>query len=498
MEIIPMIIYTILFLLFFVPPILGKKPLTFYLSQSKYPKGIVQSSVFLKINRAISYSWAFTFVVAFVLVQLRYSPYSTTNLLVSNGLAFFAQLLIGISLSLYIPSYFFRQKESKIKFLSLKDTFEAMPYGLNREYAKGVDVIVQFELSGEEAQISHLIIKNQKCTYVYEASENPTVTVKSDSKLWLDISNGDVDSVEAYINKKYEMFGDASVMLKFNEMFDKSAKRDTISDRVQDYQYKSLKNKTIKNIVVFDGGARNKKLSKTTFMVDNFIRGAKSAGANVEEYKLAKLDIHECDGCYMCWTKTPGECVHKDTMSELREKYRSADLVVFASPLYIFNVTGIMKTFMDRLLPILQPYMLLDDKDGHISHPDRYPELGEQGFVVFSASGFPDVDNNFDGLKGMYRAWDSHNENSHLMGEFFLPAAEMLPQPVYKSRKDLVAESCFKAGVQVVKEGKIDYDFMSSVSNPRVSSKVFQHQADSFWRSLDGKKSYLREIIKFK
>jgi len=69
-----------------------------------------------------------------------------------------------------------------------------------------------------------------------------------------------------------------------------------------------------------------------------------------------------------------------------------ADLVIFASPLYIFNVTGIMKTFMDRLLPILKPYMLIDKKDGHISHPDRYPELGEQGFVVFSAAGFPDVD----------------------------------------------------------------------------------------------------------
>ena len=155
-----------------------------------------------------------------------------------------------------------------------------------------------------------------------------------------------------------------------------------------------------------------------------------------------------------------------------------------------------MKTFMDRLLPVLQPYMLLDEKDGHITHPDRYPELGEQGFVVFSASGFPDVDNNFDGLKGMYRAWDTHNENSHLMGEFFLPAAEMLPQPVYKNRRDLVEKSCFEAGVQVVKESKIDFKYMSDVSNPRVTSKTFQHQADIFWETLDGKKSYLREIIK--
>ena len=90
------------------------------------------------------------------------------------------------------------------------------------------------------------------------------------------------------------------------------------------------------------------------------------------------------------------------------------------------------------------------------------------------------MDNNFDGLKGMYRAWDSHNENTHLMGEFFLTAAEMLPQPVYKSRRDKVEKSCFDAGVQVVTDGKIDYKYMSAVSNPRVDNKIFQNQADNF------------------
>ena len=292
------------------------------------------------------------------------------------------------------------------------------------------------------------------------------------------------------------MIGNAFIMLDFDKLFDKSATIESIKDRVQDYEYTSFEPKKIKNIVVFDGGARNKKFSKTTLMVDKFVEGASSAGAIVEEFKLSKLDIHHCDGCYMCWTKTAGECVHKDAMTELREKYRNADLVIFASPLYIFNVTGIMKTFMDRLLPILKPYMLLDEKDGHISHPDRFPELGEQGFVVFSASGFPDVDGNFDGLKGMYRAWDSHNENTHLMGEFFLTASEMLPQPVYKDRRDTVEKACFNAGVQVVNEGKIDYKFMSAVSNPRVTHKSFQNLADSFWSRLDGKKAYFREMIK--
>ncbi len=434
--------------------------------------------------------------MAFVLVQIEYSPYSATNMMISNAMAFLPQIIIGIPASIYLPIWFMKKPSSKLRFDSLKDAFSAMPYGLNKEFAKDIDVVVQFILSGDEAQESYLIIKNQKCEYLKGIYENPTVTIKSDSKIWLDITNGDIDGANAYIDKKYDMEGDASVMLNFDKLFDTSAKLETTQDRPQDYDYKTITSKKIKNIVIFDGGARNKKLSKTTLMVDKFIEGAKSAGANVEEFKLSKLDIHSCDGCFMCWTKIPGECVHKDIMTQLREKYRSADLVIFASPLYIFNVTGIMKTFMDRLLPTLKPYMLIDEKDGHISHPDRYPELGEQGFVVFSAAGFPDVDGNFDGLKGMYRAWDSHNENTHLLGEFFLTAAEMLPHTVYKKRRDAVEKACFDAGVQVVNDGKIDYKYMSTVSNPTVDNKTFQNQADNFWASLDGKKSYMKEVPK--
>ncbi len=496
MELIPMTIYTVLFVVAIALPLLGKKPFTYYVSKGAYPKAISQSDVFLRINNIISFIWAGIFATAFVLVQIRYSPYSADNMLISNAMAFLPQFIIGIPVSIYFPVWYLKQPNSKIRFDSMKDAFSAMPYGINKEFAQGVDVVVQFELSGDEAGESYIIIKDQKCTHTIGRHENPTATIQADSKLWLDITNGDVDGTYAFLNKQYKLSGDGSIMLNFEKIFDTRAKFETIANRPQDYDYKTISSKQIKNIVVFDGGARAKKFSKTTLMVDKFVAGAKSAGANVEEFKLSKLDIHRCDGCYMCWTKTPGQCVHKDIMTELREKYRKADLVVFASPLYIFNVTGTMKTFMDRLLPLIQPYMLIDEKNGHISHPDRFPQHGEQGFVVFSASGFPDIDNNFDGLKGMYRAWDSHNENSNMMGEFFLPAAEVIVQPVYKSRREIVQNACFDAGVQAVKEGKIDYKYMSAVSNPQVNNKTFQNQANLFWATLDGKSPYTKEVPK--
>ena len=180
-------------------------------------------------------------------------------------------------------------------------------------------------------------------------------------------------------------------------------------------------------------------------------------------------------------------------MPELLEKYISADLVVFASPLYIFNVTGIFKTFMDRLLPLMKPYMLISE-DGHILHPDRYPEQGEQGFVVFSAAGFPEVGGNFDGLTGMYRAWDSHAENTHLMGEFLMTAAEIITQPVYANRKQRIAHACEVAGKQIIEQGYIDTELMQLVQDPTISIDTFKDQANAFWENLDGQKAYKSEV----
>lgn len=92
-----------------------------------------------------------------------------------------------------------------------------------------------------------------------------------------------------------------------------------------------------------------------------------------------------------------------------------------------------MKTFLDRMLPNMKPYMLL--KDGMTMHPHRYDD-NEQGMIIFSAGGFPEVEGNFDGVKGIFRGMSHHYEMSTLMAEFYLPAAELIAQPIYKKKKN--------------------------------------------------------------
>jgi hypothetical protein len=181
-------------------------------------------------------------------------------------------------------------------------------------------------------------------------------------------------------------------------------------------------------------------------------------------------------------------CTVKDDMTELLKKLRMADLLIMASPLFVYSVTGIMKNFLDRLIPIKLPYMQIHDQVTH--HPHRYADDRQQGFVVFSAAGFPEVTHNFDGLKALFRCLSRHSDKSFLMGEFFLPASELLAQPVYGERRERVAKACHAAGVQVVTEGKIDPAFMDAVSNAEISQEKFKALANTYWETMDVKASY--------
>ena len=102
-------------------------------------------------------------------------------------------------------------------------------------------------------------------------------------------------------------------------------------------------------VLALNGSPRTKK-SSTYHMLKPFLEGMEAGGAETEVVHLRKLKIKHCIGCYTCWMRTPGVCVHKDDMAEVLEKFNQADLVIFGTPLYVFTMSGIMKDFIDGLL----------------------------------------------------------------------------------------------------------------------------------------------------
>ena len=100
-------------------------------------------------------------------------------------------------------------------------------------------------------------------------------------------------------------------------------------------------------IVVFNGGPRAR--GNTAAMVDAFIDGAKSAGNEVVRFDLALMDIHGCRGCLQGGKDPKNPCVQKDDMAKVYPDYMDADVVVFASPMYYWTISGQLQCAINRL-----------------------------------------------------------------------------------------------------------------------------------------------------
>ena len=102
-------------------------------------------------------------------------------------------------------------------------------------------------------------------------------------------------------------------------------------------------------ILILNGAAR--KNGNTAKLIQAFTDGAKSSDNEVREFYLQDMNIKGCLGCEHCSRvpKSANPCVQNDDMAMINEAFISADVVVFASPVYFWTVTGTLKTAADRL-----------------------------------------------------------------------------------------------------------------------------------------------------
>lgn len=90
--------------------------------------------------------------------------------------------------------------------------------------------------------------------------------------------------------------------------------------------------------------------SNSDIMARECARGAKEAGHEVEYISLKGKKIEYCIGCLTCQMK--GSCVLKDDMAEIMAKVKDAQVIVYATPIYYYEMSGQMKTLLDRLNPL--------------------------------------------------------------------------------------------------------------------------------------------------
>jgi putative NADPH-quinone reductase/putative sterol carrier protein len=231
-------------------------------------------------------------------------------------------------------------------------------------------------------------------------------------------------------------------------------------------------------ILALQGSPRPKKY--TQMVLDKFLEGAASKGAECETVHLADKKIHPCIGCYSCWYKTPGVCIHRDDMPGLLEKLRSCDVEVWATPLYTYGMTAYMKIFMERTLPLVEPFMI--EAGGVTRHPPRYPGERAKKMVLLSVCGFPEGDH-FTALVENFRLL-ARSGGRELAGILLRPGSESLLAPEWLGKKgELVFQGLYRAGQELVEEGKVSAEAEEIIRQPWTQNRQgFQEQANLFWK----------------
>ena len=137
------------------------------------------------------------------------------------------------------------------------------------------------------------------------------------------------------------------------------------------------------NIVVISTSLRAK--SNSDILTERLISGALDAGHNVEHISLKGKELKFCIGCLVC-QKTK-KCVLNDDAVLIAEKVRNADTLVFATPIYYYEMSGQMKTLLDRMNPLYpsdyrfrKVYMLMTAAEDEDFVPEKAVN-GLQGWI---------------------------------------------------------------------------------------------------------------------
>ena len=141
----------------------------------------------------------------------------------------------------------------------------------------------------------------------------------------------------------------------------------------------------MKKIMIIDGGPR--KNFNTASMLQKIAEGAGSVSSEIEvkTVRLYGLDYKGCMSCMACKIKGKASnvCKFKDALTPILEEIAEADGLVLGSPIYFGDVTGQMRTFLERLA-----FPWLSYNDYSMTAPKRMPVI-----LVETMNGLPERNN---------------------------------------------------------------------------------------------------------
>ncbi len=213
-------------------------------------------------------------------------------------------------------------------------------------------------------------------------------------------------------------------------------------------------------ILAFNGSPKMDK-GNTALILNPFIQGIREAGADVDLFYTNLLDIRPCRGELSCWQQNPRKCFQDDDMQQIYAK-SDADMLVFASPVYVWGMSGPLKNLLDRTINVMP--------------------IQARRVVLVSSCGFWGMDN-FEPLLAQmkmmcrYTGWE-------FAGALLRPHAAALKMMLEMGKPVAdIAEAATLAGIQLVKDGGFSRETLDIVSRELVPLDVWEQRIKSTFQA---------------
>lgn len=232
-------------------------------------------------------------------------------------------------------------------------------------------------------------------------------------------------------------------------------------------------------IAAINGSPRGKS-SNTHSMVSAFLQGAQAAGAETLQIMLADKEVKHCQGCFSCWLHTPGRCVLQDDMADILSLCEGANILVLATPLYVDNISGMLKDFVDRMIMKGNPHFQKDPQGEcrHLKNSDRpSPRL-----VMMANCGFPER-SHFQVISHWITRM-ALNMHTEVLGEFYVAQGSLLSQASQYSSVAAYLHGLENAGRQLALGQTVAADTKQLLEQDFVSDDVYIQSANSYFDAV--------------
>ena len=221
-------------------------------------------------------------------------------------------------------------------------------------------------------------------------------------------------------------------------------------------------------IVVINGSHRGKN-GNTDIMMNSILKGAREAGAEAVNIFLAEKQISYCKACKACWFNHLGQCVIKDDMSDILALIKTADICILATPLYIDNISGMLKVFMDRIITIASPYWERDDQ-GECRH---LTAIAPPKLMMIANCGYPEK-SQFQVISHWIKRV-ARNMNTAIIGEIYASQGALLSteaeelRPIIRKYLQLLEV----AGKEIVTNLKLSEETITLLKSNFIPNEIY-------------------------